>query len=223
MEQYFLRATQLFARTNGSFSDGAAMRVVLDRVRKDEWRMALAVATREVQSGKVTTLSQLRAVLQREALAEPSRPQQSSGGGPHRAQGAHKRQSVRAAAIEQEDSGTDEEDEPSSSVHAAPVAQRAPSSSRPSWNRCHRCKKSGHGSLSANSPTSAPATCATRRATSASSARCATRNRAAGTERPACRRKTSKPGGAWDSTTEGQTHPRPRRDRGGGGRAGAGQ
>lgn len=144
MEQYFLRATQIFARTNGSFSDGAAMRVVLDRVRRDEWRMALAVATREVQSGKVTTLNQLRAVLQREALAEPSRPQQSSGGGQHRAQGAHKRQSVRAAAIEQEDSGTDEEDEPSSSVHAAPVAQRAPSSSRPSFGRCLRCKKPGH-------------------------------------------------------------------------------
>lgn len=135
MDQYFLRATRLYARTNGSFSDNAAMLIVLDRARKDEWPHALAVATREVQSGRVATLAQLRACLQREALAEPRRSQHSSsGGGQQKAQSVQKR---RIAAIENGDS--DEEDGSSSSVRAAPVQQRAPAR-----NRCLRCKKSGH-------------------------------------------------------------------------------
>lgn len=140
MDQYFLRATRLYARATG-FSDNAAMRIVLDRARKDEWPHALAVATREVQAGRVATLAQLRACLQREALAEPRRPQQSSGGAQQKAHGAQKRQAVRVAAVENSDD--DEEDGPSSHVRAAPVQQR-PSSRAPSGNRCLRCKKSGH-------------------------------------------------------------------------------
>ena len=55
MEKYFQRATRLVARA-GTFSDSAAMQIVMDRVRKDEWRCAMAIATRDVQAGKIKTL-----------------------------------------------------------------------------------------------------------------------------------------------------------------------
>lgn len=158
MEKYFLRATRLHARTNGTFPDSAVMNILLDRVRKEEWRYAVAVATREVQAGRVKTTAQLRALLQREAMAEPNRPQQASGGGgssgnsgsaqgrQQSARNAQRKQAVRAAAIGHEEDDSGEEDGPSSSVRAAPVQQRTASSGgRGAYGgKCANCGKAGH-------------------------------------------------------------------------------
>ena len=163
MEKYFLRATRLYGRINGAFPDSAAMNIVLDRVRKEEWRFAVAVATREVQAGRVTTMAQLRALLQREALAEPNRPQRPSGGGggsssaqskPQNSRNGQRKQTVRAAAIGQEDGDSGEEDGPSSSVRAAPVQQRAASTGgRGAYaGTCSKCLKKGHKAAECRGP-----------------------------------------------------------------------
>ena len=167
MEKYFLRATRLFARTRGGFPDRAAMLIVLDRARKDEWRHALAVATREVNAEKITTLSQLRACLQREALAEPGKQRASGsnhGNGASSSStfqrkpyaGAARKETVRAAAaaVPTEDSGSDGESAAgapggASSTKVAPTQQR---DSARGGDRCARCKQTGHRAASCPKP-----------------------------------------------------------------------
>jgi hypothetical protein len=154
MEKYFLRATRLFARTRGGFPDHAAMLIVLERVRKDEWRHALAVATRDVQAGKITTLAQLRACLQREALAEPNKQKQhNSGGGSAAGQqksgGTNKKPAtVRAAAAARQQEGQSDEEEttPNSAPGGAGTTKAAATQQkgREGGNRCLRCKEYGH-------------------------------------------------------------------------------
>ena len=168
MEKYFLRATRLQARTNGTFPDSAVMNILLDRVRKEEWRYAVAAATREVQAGHVKTTAQLRALLQREAMVEPNRPQQSNGGGggsgsngsaqskQQNGRNTQRKQAVRAAAIGHEEDNSGEEDESSSSVRAAPVQQRASSSGgRGAYGgKCVNCGKPGHKAAECKAPES---------------------------------------------------------------------
>ena len=170
MEQYFLRATRLFARTRGEFPDKAAMLVVLDRVRKDEWRNALAVATREVQTQKITTLAQLRACLQREALAEPGKQQQrqqSSGAASSSAPqkptgGAHQKrpQSLRAAAAARSSADDGSAEEEAAETGSAPggatttkaAAATAPQKTKWAGDRCARCKETGHRAADCSKP-----------------------------------------------------------------------
>ena len=158
MERYFLRATRLFARAGG-LDDSTAMHLVLDRVCKSEWRYAYALATREVQAGSITTLAQLRAFLQREALAEPSK-QRASGGSsapnyPAKKQssGGYKKQAVRAAAAaieSEEESVCDVSDSDSDggdgarSKKAAAAQFRDNARSGGGAARCYRCKEEGH-------------------------------------------------------------------------------
>ena len=113
---------------------------------------------RSSQSGRVKTTAHLRALLQREAMVEPNRPQQASSGGGSsggsgsaqgrqpNARNAQRKQAVRAAAIGHEESESGEEDGPSSSVRAAPVQQRAASSGgRGAYGgKCVNCGKPGH-------------------------------------------------------------------------------
>ena len=164
MSQYFLRATRLFARTNGSFDDAAAMHIVLDRVRKDEWRFAFTIAQRDVLAGKIKTLAQLRACLQREALSEPSKTnqrapqqqnnnpqQQQRGGAPQRQQ-----QKVRAAAAAVEESDSGEEESEGAQTHVAPahVSDKARASGGLGTKRdiCARCKQPGHRAQQCTKP-----------------------------------------------------------------------
>lgn len=158
MEKYFLRATRMFARTRGGFPDQAAMLIVLERVRKDEWRHALAVATRDVQAGKITTLAQLRACLQREALAEPGKQRQQGNGGAgaagqQKSAGAggmqKKPATVRAAAATRQQEEQDEDKEWNTSDGApggtgTTKAAAAQQRSREGGDRCLRCKEYGH-------------------------------------------------------------------------------
>ena len=153
MEKYFLRATRLFARTRGGFPDHAAMLIVLERARKDEWKHALAVATRDVQAGKIETLAQLRACLQREALAEPGRQKQHNGGGgsgagQQKSGGMNKKPAtVRAAAAarQQEEQSEEEETTPSSAPGAGTTkAAATQQKGRDGGDRCLRCKEYGH-------------------------------------------------------------------------------
>lgn len=172
MEKYFLRATRLFARARGALPDKAAMLIVLERVRKDEWRHALAVATRDVKADKITTLAQLRACLQREALAEPGK-QKASGGSGHgssgsghttnqqksgNSSGAHKKPAtVRAAAAarQQEDQSDEEEvTTPSSAPGGASTTKAAAAQQRgrEGGDRCLRCKEYGHRAKDCTKP-----------------------------------------------------------------------
>jgi hypothetical protein len=162
MSQYFLRATRLFARTNGSFDDSAAMHIVLDRVRKDEWRYAFTIAQRDVMAGKIKTLAQLRACLQREALSEPGKAgqrapqqqpnsQQQRGGAPQRQQ-----QKMRAAAAAVEEGDATGEDDDGELTHVAPaqVSDRARAPGGPGTRRdiCARCKQPGHRAQQCTKP-----------------------------------------------------------------------
>ena len=160
MSQYFLRATRLFARTNGRFADSAAMLIVLDRVRKDEWRHAFAVAQRDVQAGKITTLAQLRACLQREALAEPGKTGQRATQQHHTTQ-AHAQQQrgsaqqrpqqrVRAAAAAVE-SGSDSDGGDRLQVAPAQVSDETRSGGQRA-EMCARCKKPGHRAQQCTKP-----------------------------------------------------------------------
>ena len=76
------------------------MFIVLDRARRDEWRQAVAVATRDVQAGKIKTLAQLRACLQREALAEPGKQRTTppSGNGAEPSEGEQRAQTTQLDA-----------------------------------------------------------------------------------------------------------------------------
>ena len=151
MEKYFQRAALLVARA-GTFSDSAAMQIVMDRVRKDEWRCAMAVATRDVQAGKITTLVQLRNCLQREALAEPGKQKQagsSSSNTPTPYKGsssAHKhKQAVRAAAAGlaeyEEGSGSDSD---AAAPGGASSTKVAAMQKRAGMGKCYRCGEAGH-------------------------------------------------------------------------------
>jgi hypothetical protein len=152
MEAYFLRATRLYARTRGGFNDGAAMLIVLERARKDEWRHALAVATREVHGKKITTLAGLRACLQREALAEPGKRGQQGGAAAGAQQrpsgGAHKKPGTlkaAAAAMRAADGGnsSDEADDTAAGTKVAAAAM-PPKRADNARVYCPRCKTVGH-------------------------------------------------------------------------------
>lgn len=146
MDKYFLRATKLFARTQGSFDDNAAMQMVLHNARRDEWRYTVAHATRAVELGEVTTLAGLRKLMQREALVEPGKhsaqtpadkPQQRPGGQ------QSKNQSKRAASVQVgEGEEPDGEGAPGGAgpIKAAPI-QKLPGKSE--W-KCVRCHQKGH-------------------------------------------------------------------------------
>jgi hypothetical protein len=159
MAHYFLRATRLFARTAGRFNDHAAMLIVLDRVRKEEWRLAYAIAQRDVQADKIKTLAQLRACLQREALAEPGRTQQRPGqqqGGTQQKGNKPKypQQQKRAAAAAEVDSGGESaEDDEAATVQVAPAqfggGARGTGAAR---DKCLRCRQTGHRTQECKQP-----------------------------------------------------------------------
>ena len=159
MNSYFQRAMRLFVRAR-NFDDGAAMRIVLERVRKEEWRFAYAAAVREVERGGVTSLAQLRAFLQREAIAEPSKLQQGGQsatqqrvGPPSSKSTSYRKPAVRAAAIggagveAKEDATEEQEGEEGGTapggVQVAAAGQR-PVGGAPFGGRCARCRSGDH-------------------------------------------------------------------------------
>ena len=153
MEKYFMRATRLCARAGDQFPDKAAMRIVLHRARKDEWRHAVAIATRDVHAGTITTLAQLRACLQREALAEPGRPRAGAApSGQARAAtgGGYKKptttRTAAAAVIQkpEETSGAQSEETPSAPGGAGSTTTVAAAQHREGPRACYRCGDTGH-------------------------------------------------------------------------------
>jgi hypothetical protein len=156
MDKYCLRATQLFMRCNGAFEDSAAMHIVLHRTRAEEWRNTVAIARRDVEAGKITTLTQLRTCLQREALAEPGRQRDSgscnSGAQSQSKSQQHKRSTVRAAPVATKTSdGEDTEGETTSAPGGAGTTKVAAAHARgddarrgPSSQICSRCEQKGH-------------------------------------------------------------------------------
>jgi hypothetical protein len=151
MDAYLLRADRMRLYAEGAIGAPAVMRIVLDRVRKGEWPQAHRAATRAVLAGQVTTFAALRALLQKEALFEPSKAhgaQRAQGGG---AGSSAARNKVRAAAVGGHDG--DAEDEEDETIRAAPVGKRAgaPASS-PKADVCIRCRKPGHRAQECKEP-----------------------------------------------------------------------
>ena len=156
---YFQRVYQLVGRAQGSVPDLAVMQLVLDHVRRDEWSESYGVALRAVEKKEVTTLAQLRELLQLEAVIEQSRkhrgghsshsgarPQPSlshSGARPSNKGPAAKAARVAAISAKDEDSDNETFEGEQQSAQVAAVRQQQGGNAQ-SNRRCARCKKTGH-------------------------------------------------------------------------------
>ena len=72
MENNFLRASLILTKAP-SFHDGAAMRIFLERANRKELPMTVVLAKREVNEGRLKSVADLRAYMQKEAQTEPSK------------------------------------------------------------------------------------------------------------------------------------------------------
>ena len=134
MENYFLRASLILTKAP-SFHDGAAMRIFLERANRKEWPMTVVLATREVNEGRVKTVADLRAYMQKEAQTEPSKQYEAATSAP--------KEKKRAAAVVQEEA---------ESKQVAAVQSTSQPSARATYGTCHRCGKKGHRAYECTSP-----------------------------------------------------------------------
>ena len=163
MVSYLLRVAKAFARTRGLFADASAMYLVLDRVRKEEWKNTVAVAIRDVENNTITTLAQLCACLRAQALGEPGKQRSSGDGSSARTGqqkpygGSHRRPTqVKAAAAgyteeeeEEYHSGEDTGSAHEGETRVAAAGQREENA----FLRCRRCEEKGHTAYHCTSKT----------------------------------------------------------------------
>lgn len=139
MQAYLSRAQALAVQSKGHLGDQASMYIVLDRVRAEEYPLAVNRVRRAVyEEQSVTSLTALIQLLRSEALIEPKLVQRvvQSGGG---SGGGSKDPRRRAAGVEIDEKPEDTETQ---EVRAAAAATGAP---KPSWPRkCVRCGDANH-------------------------------------------------------------------------------
>ena len=156
---YLLRADRLIVKARGTLGDHAIMQIVFDRMQKSEWPFTYAAARKAVLAKQVTGFAALRALLQREAMAEPGKRGErqltmvTSGGSdkPHKSGGAQKHGAKRVAPVAgAQQQGSDDErtndgapgGASSSSITTAPL-QKMPGKPE-AGGKCLRCGKTGH-------------------------------------------------------------------------------
>lgn len=162
MDRYVMRMAQLHARTHNSLGEVASMHWMRVGVRREDYPMTMQAVDREVTTNRVTTMAQLRTLLQHEALAEPKQRQSASSSAHSQPKTAtshykkHKDRSVRAAAaallqeaLDQTEDGTDEggqddrEEAPGGAQSIAAV-QRSKGRGFGRERGCARCGKADH-------------------------------------------------------------------------------
>lgn len=136
MDAYVLRAGQVARRAGSAFPDSATMKIMLERARKDEWPHTCAAALRGVRDGTIKTLTQLCTLLRKEALAEPGKIRNRSGGASSSAGSGGAQRPQNKARV----SAAHTEGDSGSGGSAVSVA----AASNGGDGRCYRCKETGH-------------------------------------------------------------------------------
>ena len=156
MAEYFLRATQLHSRVRKEMQDATVMRLVLARVRREEWPFTYGKAINSVEGGSITSLAELRAFMQQEALAEPGKTgaRQVHAGAPATPHGAPSSNSGgrhqgrrRVAAAERKEDPDDDSDQQEEGAPATVTHVNAATSGGSTGGerrRCFRCNETGH-------------------------------------------------------------------------------
>ena len=113
MVSYLLRADRLMVKARGRMDDHAIMQIVFDRVQKSEWPFTWAAARRAMQAKQITNFAGLRALLQREAMAEPMQQRPREGDEEERAADtrAEPESTEQRAGEENDETDDDEEGE----------------------------------------------------------------------------------------------------------------
>jgi Zinc knuckle len=161
MEDYFLRASQVYRRGHRAMDDRTFARQVLGRIRRDEWPFTFSKARTAFAAGQVVSFMQLRTLMTREALSEPGKsgtraPAQAQAqqqqGAQHKGArpgsdryGVKKRTSVAAAGYsapdQEEESGEAEDGEEQAPARINATERRDDGTAR---EGCFRCGKQGH-------------------------------------------------------------------------------
>lgn len=149
MHLYTARADQLAGRLpDNRFTEYGMMQTVYAGVLTSEWPRASLLAMQAIQTEKVQTMTDLRELLQDEAMAEPARPIIRAQPKLARPASANelKHQQRRAATAQlfqqSEDEATESDEE--SAPGGKTVAPIKKTHRAPFENRCARCKKTDH-------------------------------------------------------------------------------